>query len=328
MASRKHRPICRPPVEWSEWVEYLSFAIHGRARWRLAVVLTGMLLAGGPRTVTSWLRAAGIRRDYKQYYYFISSVGRKAEDIALRILDLLIKHLPCDELSGQKRVLLAIDDTPTKRYGPEVQAAGLHHNPTSGPDDHKWIFGHLWVTMAWVIRHPRWHTIALPFWAQLYVKRKDLPKLNEHYEWKFATKLELAAKMVRRVAPIFKDVGRSVWVVVDGAYFYRPFLREVLPLDVTVVSRLRKDAKLRTLPTAEERRRSPRRKYGTSCIHLAKRAAHRQGWQQVECTLYGGRPVVKTCKSFLATYHVVGGEMRVVIVKEPNGWEVLGCNRS
>ena len=59
--SKKHRPLCRPPEDWSEWVEFVSFAIHGRARWRLSVVMTGMLLAGGRRTVTSWLRAAGVR---------------------------------------------------------------------------------------------------------------------------------------------------------------------------------------------------------------------------------------------------------------------------
>jgi hypothetical protein len=27
----------------------------------------------------------------------------------------------------------AIDDTPTQRYGPFVQGAGIHHNPTPGP---------------------------------------------------------------------------------------------------------------------------------------------------------------------------------------------------
>ena len=35
--------------------------------------------------------------------------------------------------AGQSRWLFALDDTPTKRYGPYVQGAGVHHNPTPGP---------------------------------------------------------------------------------------------------------------------------------------------------------------------------------------------------
>lgn len=321
MADRKHRPLCEPPGDWSEWVEFVSLGLHGRARWRLAVVMTGLLLAGGRRTVTSWLRAVGVRVGYKQYYYFISSVGRNTEALVQRVVVLLLKHLPL-----QQRVLLAIDDTPTKRYGPHVQGAGLHHNPTSSPDDHKWVYGHVWVTLALVIRHRFWHAIALPLWAQLYVKRKDIAKLSEYYAWEFATKLELAAKMLARLAPLFQLAGKKVWVVVDGAYFYRPFLRKVLPLGVTVVGRLRKDAALRTLPTSKDRKgRGSRRIYGTGVISLAKRAAHPKGWRQIECVLYGGKRVSKTYKTFLATYRVVRGVLRVVIVKEAQGWEVFAC---
>lgn len=321
MADRKHRPLCRPPEDWSEWVEYLSLGLHGRSQWRLPVVMTGILLANGRRTVTSWLRAAGVRTNYKQYYYFISSVGRNTEILALRMISLLLQHF-----SSQERVLLAIDDTHTKRYGPMVEGAGLHRNPTSAPDDHKWIFGHVWVTLALVLRHPLWRAIALPVWAQLYVKKKDVAVLPKYYRWQFATKLELAAQMLARVAPMFQAAGMRVWIVVDGAYFYRPFLRKVLPLGVTIVSRLRRDAALRTLPTAKEQKgRGTRRKYGTGVISLAKRAAHPQGWQQIECVLYGGRRVTKTYKTFLATYHLVGGVLRVVIVKEAGGWEVFAC---
>jgi hypothetical protein len=320
MADRKQRLLCQPPEEFLEWVEYVSLGLQGRARWRLPIVFVGILLGSGRRTVTSWLRAAGVRAGYKQYYYFIGSVGRKTEALALRVLQLLLQHLPCGE-----RVLLALDDTPTPRYGPHVEGAGLHHNPTSGPDDHKFVYGHLWVTLAWVVRHPRWGAIALPLWAQLYVKQKDIAKLCEHYPWPFATKLELAAKMLARVVGVFQAAGKKVWVVADGAYAYRPFLRRVLPLGVTVVSRLRKDAALRTLPTRQERkRRGARRKYGRRAISLAKRAAHRQGWQQFECLLYG-QLVTKTYKTFLATYPVVGGTIRVVLVKEDRRHEAFFC---
>ena len=48
------------PQEWSEWMKWLAVGLHGRCRWRLPILLLGVLFARGPRTVASWLRAAGI----------------------------------------------------------------------------------------------------------------------------------------------------------------------------------------------------------------------------------------------------------------------------
>jgi hypothetical protein len=62
------------PREWSEWVEWLGAGLHGRCRWRLPILLLGVLFATGRRTVASWLRAAGISTDWSDYYYFIASV--------------------------------------------------------------------------------------------------------------------------------------------------------------------------------------------------------------------------------------------------------------
>ena len=311
----------RTPEDWSEWVESLSLLLDSRTSWRLPIVLLGLLLARGRRTVSSWLRAQGIGIDYEDYYYFIVSLGRKTEILATQIFRLLLTHLPVGE-----RFVLALDDSPTQRYGPHVEGAGLHHNPTSGPDDHKFIYGHIWVTMAWVVRHPLWQTIALPLRALMYVKRKDMPRLAGRCRWTFQTKLQLAARLVKWAVEILKNMGKPIWIVFDGAYAYRPLLREILPLGVTVVSRLRKDAGLRDLPPPRrEGQRGGRRKYGLNKISLAKRAAHRQGWNQIELQLYGSKPVVKTYKTFLATWVVVGGVIRVVIVRDGDRWDAFFC---
>jgi len=225
-----------------------------------------------------------------------------------------------------ERIVLALDDSPTSRYGPKVEGAGLHHNPTSGPDDHKFIYGHIWVTLAWVVRHPLWGAIGLPLRALLYVKAKDVPKLPRRYGWTFQTKLELAVELIRWAAKIVASLGKPLWIVADGAYAYRPLLKKILPLGVTFVSRPRRDAGLRSLPPPwKPGQRRTGRKYGLQKISLAKRAAHRQGWQTIEVVLYGGQPVTKTYKSFLATWPVVGGVIRVVIVREAQGWDAFFC---
>ena len=232
-----------PPEDWAEWVTWLQIGLHGRSRWRLPLVLTGLLMARGRRTVSSWLRAAQLQADYIDYYYFNGSVGRKSKELATRLFQLLLSHLPLPE-----RIVLALDDTPTARYGPKVEGAGLHHNPTSGPDDHKFVYGHVWVTLAWVVRHPLWHTLGLPLLSRLYVKAKDVPPLAQRYGWVFQTKLQLAIDLVQWAANTLKPSGKPIWLVMDGAYAYRPLLKPILAMGITVVSRLRRDAGLRTLP--------------------------------------------------------------------------------
>jgi len=100
----------------------------------------------------------------------------------------------------------------------------------------------------------------------------------------------------------------------------------VLRLGVTVVSRLRKDANLRGLPVSKRRQgqRGPLPTYGKAKIDLAKRAGQERGWSQVACVQYGHK-VTKTIKTFLATWRPAGGCIRVVIVRESDGWLPFFC---
>ena len=67
---RMAKPECRwkCPSQWAEWSEWLAAGLHARNRWRLPVLLVGILFAQGRRTVTSWLRAAGVSDDFQDYY--------------------------------------------------------------------------------------------------------------------------------------------------------------------------------------------------------------------------------------------------------------------
>lgn len=85
------------------------------------MLLVGILFASGRRTVTSWLRAAGISHDYDDYYYLLAVVGCKSKSIATQLVALVLRTLPLPQ-----RLLLVIDDSPTKRYGPKVEGADIH----------------------------------------------------------------------------------------------------------------------------------------------------------------------------------------------------------
>jgi DDE superfamily endonuclease len=321
MANTECRWEC--PEQWSEWSQWLSAGLHARNRWRLPMLMVGILFAGGRRTVTTWLRAAGISDDFDDYYYFLAALGRKTESIAAQLVALVFKTLPLPE-----RLLLVIDDSPTKRYGPKVEGADVHHNPTPGPAGQPFLYGHIWVTISLALRHPQWGPLALPLRAMLYVRQQTLATIPKSRGWpRFATKLQLAARLVEWIVPLSKKAGKIVWIVVDGGYVKRPFVRRVLKLlNVVVVGRLRKDSALRDLPPklkpGQRRRRGRPRKYGKNRISLAKRAGHGRGWQTIECTVYGGA-ASKTYKTFLATYAPVGGVIRVVLVKEDHGWHAF-----
>jgi hypothetical protein len=151
------------------------------------------------------------------------------------------------------------------------------------------------------------------------VRAKDIVKIPRQHRWQFRTKLQLAVSALRQFAELVKNAGIVLWVVADGAYAKRRFLKPLRALGVTVVSRLRKDAALYTLPPEPKTpRRGRPRIYGTQRMHLSRRAAQPGGWQQVQCFAYG-RLVTKTIKTFLATYPPAGGVIRVVIVKEDDG---------
>jgi hypothetical protein len=312
--------ICRwqCPEDWTEWSQWLAAGLHARNRWRLPVLLTGILFAHGRRTVTTWLRAAGVSPDFQDYFYFLATLGRKTEFVATQLLVLVLRTLPLPD-----RILAVIDDTPTKRYGPKVEGADIHHNPTPGPADQKFLYGHIWVTLSLAVRHPRFGPLALPLRAMLYVRRKTMAKIPKWRGWTFATKLVLAARLVEWIAPIVKQAGKALWIVVDGGYVKAPFLKRALRSGVTIIGRLRKDAALRDLPRKLRRGRRRGRgrppKYGKNRISLTKRAAHRYGWQTAKCTVYG-KTVIKLYKTFLATYRPVGGPIRVVIVEEDRDW--------
>jgi hypothetical protein len=310
------------PPEVVLWAAQLATPLHARHAWRL-LPLRGLLFARGRRTVAAWLRAASLGQDYKRYYYFLGALGRKAHCVAA----LLLRRV-ADVAAPGERILLGLDDTPTKRYGPHVEGAGTHHNPSPGPAGQKFLYGHVWVTIAWLACHPLWGTIGLPLRALLYVRAKDAGPLATRYGVSFRTKLEMAAEPVTWAADWLRYLGKALWVVTDGAYAKRPFLKAARAAGVVVVSRLRKDAALRSVP-APPRPGAPKRRgrpptYGPQAISLAKRAGQRRGWQSESLVLYG-EAVTKTFKTFLATYRPAGGLIRVVLVRQEDGWVAFFC---
>ena len=295
-------PFSQPTPTPCQWFSRLAAALDRRSAVRLALVFVGAVLARGRRTVTSWIRAAGLSADYRPVYTTVAAAGKRADAIAARLAWEVVRLL----VATSARLTFALDDTPTPRYGPLVQGAGVHHNPAPGPAGSPFVYGHVWVVLGLLAGHPLWGVIALPLLARLYVRRKNLGSIDPLHRPPFRTKLELAVELLQWADTWLGFLGKRLWVVADGAYAKAPFLKPMRGLGVTVVSRLRKDAALWGVPRPRPGQRGRPRVYGANRVELAKRAGQRRGWATGTFTLYG-KEAAKRYKTFVATWRPAAG---------------------
>ena len=157
----------------------LAAVLDVRIAFRLAIIVAGMFLADGRRTASAWFAAAGVLDDGDRFYDGLISVGRNSNALATAVLKLVaVKFNP----GPSGRFVVAVDDSPTERYGPHVEGAGVHRHPTPGPADGDWLYGHNGVTVALIVTHPLGGTIALALQSLLYVRAVDVPKLADKHD--------------------------------------------------------------------------------------------------------------------------------------------------
>lgn len=323
---RKTESARIPLVGWlATAAASMADLLDSRMAFRLSILMAGMLLADDRRVAASWFAAAGVGDDWDRFYDCLMSVGRKTGSLALPLVMAVVRKL---DPGPQGRIVLAGDDSPTQRYGKQVEGAGVHHNPTPGPADGEWLYGHNWVTLCVLGKHPLWGILALPLRSLLYVREQDVPALQQKYGWEFRTKHELLVDLVEWFVGIVRgmELQCAIWLAVDGAYAARPVLQPLIEQGVVIFSRLRKDAVLYELPQQPKPgQRGRPRIYGAERISLAKRAAHKCGWQTIAYVCRGVE-VTRQYKSFLATCPMTGGVIRVVIVRfEDRGWAAYFC---
>lgn len=240
-------------------------------------MFVGAVLAGGRRTVTTWIRAARSSGRFQSCHIAVAAAGKRADRIARRLLMEVVAPLT----TGSGRLTLAIDDTPVRRFGPHVQAAGVHHNPTPGPAGSPHVYGHVFVVLALLVENRSWGVIALPLLSRLYVRRKDLPSVDPKHRPEFRTKLVMAVELMRWAKRWLGLPRRPSWLVADGAYAKKDVRETAKEMGITVAGRLRKDAALWTLPGPKPAgRRGPAPSYGARAIDPAKRAGQKRGWSR------------------------------------------------
>ena len=124
----------------------------------------------------------------------------------------------------------------------------------------------------------------------------------------------MAVAMVERLVPKFARFEKPVSVIVDGGYAKDTVLVPLGKLEnVMTITRLRRDAALFEIPSQPVRGRGRPKVYGER-VNVKSMLASKDGWQTIECRLYG-QVVKKMVKIFVATSRMTKGKpIKVVLV--------------
>ena len=88
-------------------VSALQAVLDRRVAFRLAIIVSGMLLADDRRTASAWFAAGGVQDDWDRFYDCLITVGRQSRKLATVVLTMVVRKF--DPGPGG-RLLVAIDD--------------------------------------------------------------------------------------------------------------------------------------------------------------------------------------------------------------------------
>jgi hypothetical protein len=281
----------------------------------------GWLTTPGRKTITNVVRTMGstATRSHDAYQNFFSENKWTMKAISEKLFALLlVKLLP----TGVIR--LGGDDTLAKHFGRKIFGIGIFRDPVRSTDWHtSFTLAHNWVILYVLFKVPfvEFTWVAFPVCSRLRPKHE--PENKKHQSKK--RKKHTAAKIDKTMVVLMKEMieqivslapHRQFVFVTDAGY---ATLLGQLPKQTTIVSRIRKDAKLFDLPTTIPHKRGPHPKKGKLLPSPEQKTASAT-WEPVEVVIYGSRLTLSVCSYVALWYHVCKDQpIRIVIVRDPKG---------
>jgi hypothetical protein len=289
-----------------------------RPTWsNVLMLLAGIMLAPGRRTVTAALRILGRDRDpdFCTFHRILNRAAWSSRAVAGHLLLLLIKAF----VPAGAPVVIGLDDTIERRWGPKLSARGIYRDPVRSSKGHfvkasglRWLSAMLLVRVPWAER-----IMALPFLTLLapskrfYSATPRAPKTL--LDW-----ARQAALQIHRWLP-----DRYIVLVADTAFAAIDFLAEVRN-HVCVVTRLRLDANLFAFPPPKRKGRGRPPVKGKRLKKLsAVLNDPKVSWQRYRVSLWYGRTnrTVEIASATAIWYR--GGlppvPIRWLLVRDPKG---------
>jgi hypothetical protein len=281
-----------------------------RPTWpKVLMLLAGIVLTPGRRTVAAALRILGRANDpnFCTFHRILNRAAWSSRAAASKLLLLLIaSFLPADT-----PVVIGLDDTIERRWGPKIRARGIYRDPVRSTKGHfvkasglRWLSAMLLVPVPWADR------IMAPS-KRFYAAKLRAPKTL--VDW-----ARQAALQIRRWLP-----ERYIVLVADSAFAAIEFLAAVRE-HVCVVTRLRLDANLFAFPPP---RRNSRGRPAIKGKKLRKLSAvlkdSKTRWQRCRISLWYGRTnrMVEITNGTALWYRagVAPVPIRWLLVRDPKG---------
>jgi DDE superfamily endonuclease len=294
-------------------------ALTARTFANTLVLLYGALLAVGPRTVASALRAVG--GDHDPHFCTYHRVLNRAAWSPLRLSRLLLGLIVATCLPPDAPLLLVVDETLERRRGRRIAWRSWFRDPVrSGGGQPVFSQGIRWLVLAIVVPVP-WSTRgwALPVLTVPVLAPTTSAKLGKPHRTT-VDRAQTLVRLVRRWQP-----GRELIVVGDGGFAATPLGHACRALPATtLVTRLRLDAALYDPPPPPQPgKRGPKPKKGARQPNLKARLADpATAWQPVTVPWYGGATKQLEVATGTALWHRSGAAplpLRWVLLRDPAG---------
>jgi hypothetical protein len=306
-----------PSAEIIALLETFRIAFTGRTLQNALVLLYGVILTPGPRTVTAALRVLGVAtgQRFGKYHRVLNRATWSPMLLSRLLLATLIRlFLPADA-----PLILIVDETLERRKGSKIRWRGWARDAVrSTANQVAYSLGIRWVVMAILVPVP-WSSRlwALPFLVVPAPSAKTSQKLGrrhhtvvEHTEWML--------RRVRRWQP-----QRDITLVGDGSYacvHLVHFCQSLQPA-VRLVTRLRLDATLHEDPLPQppsKRGRKPKK--GPRQRRLDERLSEpTANWLSLTATWYGGTQKILQAQTGRALWYTPGQ------LPVPIRWLLLRC---
>lgn len=274
-----------PPLPAAIIAVLLPFApLFSRPVWcHVQLLLVGAVLCRGARTVTAVLRVMGLGHEkrFEKYHRVLSRARWSGLQGSKILLGLLVQVLP-----SSWPLVIGTDDTMERRWGKKITAKGCYRD--AGRSTAKQVVtccGLTWVAMMVLIPLP-WspRPWALPFLTVLAPSQRANAQAGTRHK----TAIDWTIQMVKVVSRWLQE---KPWVLVgDGSYAWVRLAWACRTRQVTLVARLRLDARLYALPEPRPpSTRGPKPKKGLRLPPLKARVAEAlQQGPEVEVPWYGG----------------------------------------
>ena len=225
-----------PPEPLAAWLQPFLAGLT-RPTWRNALILiAGAVLAPGRRTVAAMLRVTGLGQapTFTNYHRVLNRNRWSGRVAARRLLRLLLAAFGADG-----PVVIGIDETIERRWGPTIRARGIYRDPVRSSRGHfvkasglRWISVMLLAPIPWAGR-----VWALPFLTALAPSERFARGRGCRHK-KLTDRARQLLLLVARWLP-----ERRLIAVADSSYAAIELLAAVCRR-LTMITRLRLDARL------------------------------------------------------------------------------------